>query len=75
MRRHSTWDTVKLLLRSLGCFIILITQVIKCSIETVVGLASPRIHPLATRAKDTASASVLLALFNSALMITHCLVN
>jgi diacylglycerol kinase (ATP) len=69
------WHTLKLLLLLLGCFTILITEVINCSIETVVDLVSPRIHPLAKRAKDIASAAVLLAFFNFALILIYCFFN
>jgi diacylglycerol kinase len=66
------WHTLELLLLLLGYFIILIAEAINCSIEKVVDLASPGIHPLAKRAKDIASAAVLLALFNFALILIYC---
>jgi diacylglycerol kinase len=66
------WRTLELLLLLLGYFIILITEMINCSIEKVVDLVSPEIHPLAKWAKDTASAAVLLALFNFALILIYC---
>jgi diacylglycerol kinase (ATP) len=66
------WHTLELLLLFLGYFIMLIAEAINCSIEKVVDLVSPRIHPLAKQAKDIASAAVLLALFNLALIFVHC---
>ena len=38
-------------------------ELINTSIEAVVDLASPDLHPLARAAKDTAAAAVLLAAF------------
>ncbi|MDR2371632.1 MAG: diacylglycerol kinase [Puniceicoccales bacterium] len=69
------WHTLELLLLSLGYFIILIAETINCAIEQAVDLASPEIHPLAKRAKDIASAAVLLALFNFALILIYSFFN
>jgi diacylglycerol kinase len=67
--------TLELLLLSLGYWIILTAEAINCSIEKVVDLLSPNIHPLAKQAKDIASAAVLLAVFNFALILIHCFLN
>jgi diacylglycerol kinase len=69
------WRTLELLLLSLGYFIVLIAETINCSMEQVVDLASPEIHPLAKRAKDIASAAVLLALLNFALILIYSFFN
>ncbi len=43
-------------------FVVMITEIINSSIESVVDLVSPEHHQLAGRAKDLGSAAVLLAL-------------
>ncbi|WP_028264217.1 diacylglycerol kinase family protein [Atopobium fossor] len=48
----------------LGSGMVLSAELINTSIETVVDLASPEIHPLAARAKDIAAAAVwILCMF------------
>ena len=42
--------------------LVLITELLNSAIEAIVDLASPEFHELAGRAKDLASAAVLLAL-------------
>jgi diacylglycerol kinase len=69
------WRTLELLLLSLGYLIILIAETINCAIEQMVDLASPEIHPLAKQVKDIASAAVLLALFNFALILIYSFFN
>jgi diacylglycerol kinase (ATP) len=66
------WGDLKLLLLSLGYFIILIAETINCAIERAVDFTSRDIHPLAKQAKDIASAAVLLALLNFTLIFTYC---
>ena len=44
------------------------TEFFNTAIEYVVDLASPRIHPLAKAAKDTASAGVLIMAIISAVI-------
>ena len=48
----------------MSCLVVLITELLNSAVEAVVDLASPGIHPLAARAKDIASAAVLLALIH-----------
>ena len=48
--------------------IVLIVELLNSAVEAVVDLASPERHPLAKRAKDVASAAVLLALINLAVI-------
>ena len=43
--------------------IILITELLNTAVESIVDKASPEFHPDAKKAKDTASAAVLLSLF------------
>ncbi|MDR0590763.1 MAG: diacylglycerol kinase [Puniceicoccales bacterium] len=69
------WGTLQLLLLSVGYFIILIAETINCAIEKAVDFTSRDIHPLAKQAKDTASAAVLLALLNFALIFIYCFFN
>ncbi|MBU0480456.1 MAG: diacylglycerol kinase [Proteobacteria bacterium] len=45
--------------------LVLITELINSALEAVVNLASPGYHELAGRAKDLASAAVLLSLLNA----------
>jgi len=44
--------------------LVLIVELINSAIETVVDRISPEYHPLSKRAKDFASAAVLLSLVN-----------
>ncbi|MDR1303575.1 MAG: diacylglycerol kinase [Puniceicoccales bacterium] len=69
------WGDLKLLLLSLGYFIILIAESINCAIEKAVDFTSRDIHPLAKQAKDIASAAVLLALLNFTLISIYCFFN
>ena len=48
--------------------LVLMTEFFNTAIEYVVDLASPRIHPLAKAAKDTASAGVLMMAILSAII-------
>lgn len=48
--------------------LVLMTEFFNTAIEYVVDLASPRIHPLAKAAKDTASAGVLIMAIISAII-------
>ena len=48
--------------------LVLMTEFFNTAIEYVVDLASPRIHPLAKAAKDTASAGVLIMAIISAVI-------
>ncbi len=50
----------------IGClFAVLIVELLNSAIEAVVDKASPEHHELAGRAKDMASAAVMLALLNA----------
>ncbi len=47
----------------IACWVlVLIVELLNSAIEAIVDLASPEIHPLAARAKDIASAAVMLSL-------------
>jgi diacylglycerol kinase (ATP) len=47
----------------LGCWCgVLVVELLNSAIEAIVDLASPDIHPLAGRAKDLASAAVMMSL-------------
>ena len=46
-------------------FLVLMVELLNSGIEAVVDKASPEIHPLAKRAKDVASAAVLVAIINA----------
>jgi diacylglycerol kinase (ATP) len=53
----------------LGCWVfVLIIELLNSAVEAVVDLASPNMHPLAGRAKDLASAAVLLAVLFTAVV-------
>lgn len=52
----------------LCCTLVLCLELVNTSLEALVDLASPEIHPLAKIAKDTAAAAVLLASFGSVLV-------
>lgn len=47
-------------------FLILIVELLNSALEAIVDLASPQPHPLAKRAKDMASAAVLMSLVTAA---------
>lgn len=51
-------DTTGWVVVLLGSGMVLSAELINTSIETVVDLASPEMHPLAARAKDIAAAAV-----------------
>jgi diacylglycerol kinase (ATP) len=44
--------------------VVLIVELLNSGIEAVCDICSPEIHPLAKKAKDVASAAVLVALLN-----------
>ncbi len=47
----------------LGCWVlVIIVELLNSAIEVIVDLASPDLHPLAGRAKDIASAAVMMSL-------------
>lgn len=46
-------------------FFVFITELINTSLESIVNIVSPKIHPMAKAAKDVAAAAVLLAAFQS----------
>jgi diacylglycerol kinase (ATP) len=47
----------------LGCWVlVIIVELLNSAIEAIVDLASPALHPLAGRAKDIASAAVMMSL-------------
>ena len=48
--------------------LVLMSEFFNTAIEYVVDLASPRVHPLAKAAKDTASAGVLIMAFIAAIV-------
>ena len=53
-------STLEWILISLICGLVLATELINTSIEAVVDLVSPKEHPLAKVAKDTAAGAVLV---------------
>lgn len=48
--------------------LVLIVELLNSAIEAAVDRASPDVHPLAKKAKDAASAAVLIALVNAGLV-------
>ena len=46
--------------------LVLVVELLNTAVEAIVDMASPDFHPQAKKAKDTASAAVLLSLFMSA---------
>ena len=62
----------KILISILVCLLliglVIMAEFINTAIEYVVDLASPKIHPLAKAAKDTASAGVLMMAIISAII-------
>jgi len=59
--RPSIWTALVL---TLVWFAILIVELLNTAIEAVVDLASPDLHKLAKKAKDTASAAVFLSVIS-----------
>lgn len=56
---------VEILIISLAIAFIMITELINTSVEALVDLVSPKRHPLAKLAKDTAAGAVLIATINA----------
>ena len=63
---HLAGNGVELALLWLGVLIVLVVELINTAIEAAIDRIGEEIHPLAKKAKDTASAAVLVALVNCA---------
>lgn len=61
-------DTISLLLMIGSILLVLMMELINTAIEATVNHISTERHPLAKKAKDTASAAVLLALLNAGMI-------
>lgn len=57
----AAWLDTGLVAVLLSATVVLALEILNSSIEAVVDLASPELHPLAERAKDLAAAAVLVA--------------
>lgn len=57
-------DKISLILMIGSVLLVLIVELLNTAVEATVNRISTEIHPLAKKAKDTASAAVLLALVN-----------
>ena len=57
-------DKISLILMLGSLFLVLIVELLNTAIEATVNRIGEEIHPLAKKAKDTASAAVLFALVN-----------
>lgn len=57
-------DAVSLVLMEGSLLLVLIVELLNTGIESAVNRVGPEIHPFAKKAKDTASAAVLLSLLN-----------
>lgn len=44
-------------------FLVMVVELLNSAVEAIVDMVSPDFHPLAKKAKDTASAAVLITLF------------
>ena len=53
---------------ALCCGLVISAELVNTSIEAVVDLASPELHPLAKRAKDVAAASVYVLAITAAIV-------
>jgi diacylglycerol kinase len=58
-------STIQKSIMTISLFIVLITEAINTAIEYSVDLATTKWHPLAKKAKDTASAAVLLSIIQA----------
>lgn len=61
-------DKTDRLLMAASILLVLMLELVNSAIEAAVDHTSLEIHPLARRAKDTASAAVLLAILNAVLV-------
>ena len=61
-------DTVSRALMIASILVVLIVELLNTAVEAVVDRIGTRHHDLAKKAKDTASAAVLLALINAAIV-------
>lgn len=67
-------DTFSLLLMIGSLLLVLIVELLNTAIEATVNYIGTEIHPLAKKAKDTASAAVLIALINAITIWTIVLI-
>lgn len=56
-------DSIEFILLIASVFLVLLAEAINSAIEAAVDLSTSKIHPLAKKAKDIGSFSVLLAMF------------
>lgn len=67
-----TTDKMSLILMVSSVLLVLAMELVNTAIEAAIDRIGPDIHPLSKKAKDTASAAVLIALLNVA--FTWCIV-
>jgi diacylglycerol kinase (ATP) len=67
-------DSVALALMLMSIFIVIIVELLNTAIEDTVDRISLKLHPLAKKAKDIASAAVLLAIINLIVVWTVILI-
>lgn len=57
-------DTVSVILMETSIILVLIIELLNTAVESAIDRIGPERHPLSKKAKDTASAAVLLSLIN-----------
>lgn len=58
-------DKISLILMISSILLVLVTELLNSAVEAAIDRFGEEIHPLAKKAKDTASAAVLIALVNA----------
>lgn len=61
-------DKISLLLMIGSVLLVLALELVNTAVEAAINRIGPEIHPLSKKAKDTASAAVLIALLNAGLV-------
>lgn len=59
---------IALLLMVGSVLLVLVVELLNTAVEATINRIGPEIHPLSKKAKDTASAAVLIALLNAGLV-------
>lgn len=59
----ATWSSLLLIVAS--WLVVMLTELLNTAIENLCNLVSPEYHPLVKRAKDAASAAILLAILGN----------
>ncbi|MDR2825557.1 MAG: diacylglycerol kinase [Deltaproteobacteria bacterium] len=59
----ATWSSLLLIVAS--WLVVMLTELLNTAIENLCNLVSPEYHPLVKRAKDSASAAILLAILGN----------